>query len=282
MHNALTIDLEEWYHPELVRPHLPKTEHAAQIEQSTQQLLQLLRQRETKATFFVLGEVARHHPRLIQVIAAEGHELGCHGMQHTPLWKMTPERFRAELRQFAAVIQETVPGAQVVGFRAPTFSLDNRSGWALAVLAEFGYHYDSSVFPLRNPVYGVNGTPLAPYRPSPEDLRVVDRSAVVVEFPMSVWSWAGIKLPVCGGAYLRILPEWLIRACLRRINQERPFVIYVHPWETYPLTQRLPLPFASRLVTYHNLGRMSGRLERLLGQFSFAPMRTVLAEMGEV
>jgi polysaccharide deacetylase family protein (PEP-CTERM system associated) len=282
MHNALTIDLEDWYHPELVRPHLPKTEHAAQIEQSTRQLLQLLRQRETRATFFLLGEVVLRHPRLIEAIAAEGHELGCHGMHHTPLWRMTPDEFRTELQEFAAVIQETVPGVEVVGFRAPTFSLDNRSVWALPVLAEFGYHYDSSVFPLRNPLYGVNGTPLAPYRPSRQDVRVRDRSAAVIEFPMSVWSWAGIKLPVCGGSYLRVLPWWLIRSCLHRISKERPFVIYVHPWETYPPTQRLPLPIASRLVTYHNLGRMLGRLESLLDQFSFAPMQAVLAEMGGV
>jgi len=282
MRNALTIDLEDWYHPELVRSHLPKTEHAAQIEQSTQQLLQVLSRHDTKATFFLLGEVARRHPRLIEAIAAAGHELGCHGMHHVPLWSMTPDEFRADLHQFSTLIRETVPGAEVVGFRAPTFSLDNRSGWALAVLGEFGYHYDSSIFPLRNLVYGVNGTPLTPYRPSPQDVRVADERAAVIEFPMSVWSWAGIKLPVCGGAYLRLLPWWLIQTCLHRIGQERSFVIYVHPWETYPLTRRLRLPIASRLVTYHNLDAMMSRLESLLEQFSFAPMRAVLEEMGGV
>ena len=296
MLNALTIDVEDWYHPELVRsrlslaerPQLSPSEHTvspagdaeAQIEESTRALLNLLRERGVKATFFVVGEVAQRHPRLVQEIAAEGHELGCHGMSHRPLWEMTPDEFRSELGQFAAAMSLAVPGAEIVGFRAPTFSLDNRTRWALTILGNLGYHYDSSIFPFRTPVYGVGGCPLEPYRPSLGDVAVADGQGPLLEFPMSVWSWAGLRVPICGGFYLRTLPFQFILSCLRQINRQRPFVIYVHPWETYANTPRLALPLASRFITYYNLQGMMARLTRLLDTFSFAPMRTVLETQG--
>jgi len=282
MRNALTIDLEDWYHPELVRPHLPTTECASHIQESTQGLLELLQRRGITATFFVVGEVARCHPQLIDTIAAQGHELACHGTSHRPLWKMTPDDLRSELQEFDRIMRQIVPGVQLQGYRAPTFSLDNRTRWALGVLAEFGYDYDSSIFPLRNPLYGVNGGPLGPYRPSHEDVRRADNTRSLIEFPMSVWAWAGLKLPVSGGFYLRALPRAWVRSCLRQIAQERPFVVYFHPWETHASTPRLQLPWMARFVTYYNAGDMLGRIEMLLDEFSFAPMRAVLAEMRDV
>ncbi len=296
MRNALTVDLEDWYHPELVRHRLLASrpagllasrsagpsagERVTQIEKSTAVLLDLLREQGIKATFFVVGEVAERHPQLIQAIAAQGHELACHGMSHRPLWQMTSDEFRTELRSFSATMQAIVPDVEIIGFRAPTFSLDNRTRWALDVLAEFGYHYDSSIFPLKNPVYGVNGCPLAPYRPSADDVSIADAGRPLVEFPMSVWNWAGLRVPVCGGFYLRVLPFRLIQFCLRHINQLRPFAIYVHPWEMYPQTPRLALPIVARFITYYNLGAMRGRLNTLLSAFSFAPMRAVLEQVG--
>jgi len=282
MLNALTIDLEDWYHPELVRHHTAEEEQKGQIEQSTQMLLNLLRDRGAKATFFVVGAIAQRHPRLVEAIVTEGHELACHGMSHRPLWELTPDEFRSELQEFAAIIGELVPGVQVVGFRAPTFSLDNRTRWALGILTEFGYHYDSSIFPTKMPVYGVSGCPLTPYRPSVEDVAIADEHGTLVEFPMSVWAWAGLRVPVCGGFYLRALPFSFIRFCLRQINQTRPFTIYVHPWETYPDTPRLALPFLSRFITYYNIEKMMHRLAVLLDVFPFAPMKTVLEEIGEL
>jgi len=298
MINALTIDVEDWYHPELVRLRLPPHEYPqpapgeytaspavdqeAQIEESTHALLDLLHQRGVKATFFIVGEIAQRHPRLVQDIAAEGHELGCHGMSHRTLWAMTANEFRSELEQFCAVMSTAVPEAEITGFRAPTFSLDNRTRWALTVLGNMGYHYDSSIFPFRTPVYGVNGCPLEPYRPSPGDVAAADEQGPLVEFPMSVWSWAGLRVPVCGGFYLRTLPLQFVMSCLRQINRQRPFVIYVHPWETFANTPRLALPLASRFITYYNLKGMMARLTRLLDTFSFAPMRTVLEAQGLV
>jgi polysaccharide deacetylase family protein (PEP-CTERM system associated) len=234
--NALTIDVEDWYHPELVRNRLSAGEKRPQIEESTRLLLELLRERRVHATFFVVGELAQRHPGLIEAIAAEGHELGCHGMSHRPLWELTPDEFRLELQGFARTMAAVVPAAEITGFRAPTFSLDNRTRWALDILAEFGYYYDSSIFPLRNPVYGVNGCPLEPYRPSTKDVAKADESGKLLEFPMSVWQWAGLRVPVCGGFYLRALPFFWIQFCLRQIQRQRPFAVYVHPWETYART----------------------------------------------
>jgi polysaccharide deacetylase family protein (PEP-CTERM system associated) len=282
MRNALTIDVEDWYHPELVQQHLPAGSPAGQVQESTGALLALLRQRGIKATFFVLGEVAERYPSLIESIAAEGHELACHGMSHRPLWQMAPDEFRAELEEFARTMQRIVPSAEIVGFRAPTFSLDNRTRWALGILADLRYHYDSSIFPVRNPVYGVSGGPLAPYRPSLGDVARADAAGPVVEFPMSVCTCAGLRVPVCGGFYLRALPFSVVQSCLRQINQRRPFVLYAHPWETHVGTPRLGLPLLSRWVTYYNIGAMLQRLEMLLDEFSFAPMREVLKERGDL
>jgi polysaccharide deacetylase family protein (PEP-CTERM system associated) len=280
--NALTIDVEDWYQPELVRHHLSGQEEEMQIEQSGHAVLELLRQHGIKATFFVVGEIARRHPRLIEEVVTQGHELGCHGMSHRPLWELTADEFRHELWQFAEIVDEIVPGMAISGFRAPTFSLDNRSRWALGILTEFGYHYDSSVFPARTPLYGVSGCPLLPYRPSADDIIVVDEQAELIEFPMSVWRWAGLRVPVCGGFYLRALPWSFVRFCLREISASQPFVIYFHPWEIYTETPRVSLPFLSGFITYFNIEKMLDRMTRLLEMFQFAPMKTVLEEMGEL
>lgn len=280
MLNALTVDLEDWYHAELVRRQLSFGEQAAQIEQSTHLLLDLLRDQGVRGTFFVVGQIAQRHPCLIEAIAIEGHELGCHGMSHTPLWELTPDDFRAELEEFDRVMSAVVPGAQIDGFRAPTFSLDNRTRWALGILAEFGYKYDSSVFPMRTPLYGVDGCPLQPYRPSAGDIAQSDAHGALIEFPVSVCLWMGLKVPVSGGFYLRALPFSLIKLCLRKINGQRPVVIYVHPWEAYPHTTQLKLPVWARFATYYNTWAVLPRLQALLKMFSFAPMRTVLEQLG--
>jgi polysaccharide deacetylase family protein (PEP-CTERM system associated) len=290
VHNALTIDLEDWYHPELVRPRLGPDEPKPQIDQSAQALLELLHSRGVQATFFIVGDVASKAPDLVRRIAEAGHEVACHGMSHRPLWKMTPNEFRQELTDFGRLMAAILPGYRLEGYRAPTFSLDNSTRWALTVLREMGYHYDSSVFPLRTPLYGVAGGPLEPYFPSPDNVAAADHGASsrssagqasnpVLEFPMSVWSWAGLRVPVSGGVYLRALPMRMITWCLRQISKHRPFVVYVHPWEAYPLTPRLALPLPSRLATYYNTRAVLPRLSALLDQFSFAPMRTVVSEL---
>lgn len=278
MYNALTIDLEEWYHPELVRPHVALEETMAQVEAATRPILDLLERHKVRATFFVVGEVAQCTPDLIREITERGHEISCHGMSHRPLHALGPEGFRAELERFAEVMR-AIGLEGVAGYRAPTFSLDNETRWAVPILAEFGYVYDASIFPLRTPLYGVPDCPPTPYRLGGEDVTRPDPQGLLWEFPMSVGRLGCWKVPICGGSYLRLAPFFAVRALLARLNARGwPFVIYLHPWETYPRTPRRPeLAWWERIVTYANAEGTLAKLERLLQSFNLAPMHDVLA-----
>jgi polysaccharide deacetylase family protein (PEP-CTERM system associated) len=232
-----------------------------------------------RATFFVLGDVMQHHPALIQAIHAEGHEIGCHGWSHRPLWSLDAERWALELETFDREAGALLPVEEIVGFRAPTFSLDARCPWALSLLEERGYRYDSSIFPLRTPLYGHADAPLAPYRLAPAALTTDHpMRAGLVEFPLSVVRGAGVTIPVAGGVYLRMLPQFVWLGLLRQINQQgRPFVIYLHPWEADTGTPRVPgLGALGRLATYYGLGGTLHKLEALLRSFRLAPLRQVL------
>ncbi len=275
MLNALSFDVEEWYHAELVRRHVPVEARVSQAEAATAPILDLLAKRNVRATFFFVGELVRDHPRLVRTVASAGHEIGCHSMSHRPLWDLSPDAFRQELEEFRQTTQEIGP---VIGFRAPTFSLDQRTSWAFSVLAQAGFLYDSSIFPVANYMYGVDGGPVGAYRPNLEDLRRHDPGGPIVELPMSVWEMAGRRLPISGGFYLRALPWPLLLHALRQVSQRRPIVLYLHPWEAYTQT-----PVASGLsrkeafITYHNRASALAKLERLLSEFPFAPLRDVLA-----
>ncbi|MBI2951228.1 polysaccharide deacetylase family protein, partial [bacterium] len=170
MKNALTIDLEDWYHPELVKRHVP--EHPEpQIAESTHRILDLLGRHRVRATFFVLGDVARRHPGLIRTIRDGGHEIASHGMTHAPLWDLDYDGLDRELKAFREVMDEVLgPGASLAGFRAPTFSMDNRTRYAMRCLVDNGYLYDTSIFPAKNYMYGVKDAPCALYRPDLNDL----------------------------------------------------------------------------------------------------------------
>jgi peptidoglycan-N-acetylglucosamine deacetylase len=279
--HALSIDVEEWYHPELVRDRAPAVACGRQAPEATLPILDLLDRYGVSATFFVVGETAAECPDLTREIARRGHEIGCHGYTHRALWDMTPASFARELDDYRALMQDILSDdADIMGFRAPTFSLDQRTSWAIEVLLEYNYRYDSSIFPQKNFLYGVAGAPDRPYRISPADVSRPDASGKLVEFPMTVCQWGPLRIPVSGGVYLRSLPMTLLNACLRRVEQERSFVIYAHPWETYPQTPVAPLPALSRLATYYNVRGALAKLEKLLQRYRFAPLRAVLAQNG--
>ncbi|MGQ9517642.1 MAG: polysaccharide deacetylase family protein, partial [Anaerolineae bacterium] len=200
--HALTIDLQEWYHAELVRGRLPAGASIDQAPAAVRPLLALLKERAVQATFFVVGEVAERHPDLLREIAAAGHEIACHSYSHRPLWELTPAELSAELEGFRRLVDDIVGDAPaVIGFRAPTFSLDARSAWAVDVLVEHGYRYDSSVFPMRTPLYGVPAAPLEPYRIRASSLEQPDAHGRLVEFPMTVCRLGRWRIPVSGGTY---------------------------------------------------------------------------------
>jgi len=266
--NALTIDLEDWYHGIEIPPERWDCLED-RITESAGRVLGILREANTRATFFVLGWVAERHPELVRAIAADGHEIGTHGWSHTMIYRQTPEEFRRELGRSVEQLRQ-LTNAPVLGHRAPYFSITPRSIWALDILKEFGIRYDSSVFPVHNYRYGMPGSPRWPYTLSGagDGLR---------EFPLSTLELFGKTLPVSGGAYFRIYPYAFSRWAYRRINREgRAFVFYLHPWELDPGHPRIPLPPRVAATHYFNLASTERRLRRLLADFQFAPMREVL------
>jgi polysaccharide deacetylase family protein (PEP-CTERM system associated) len=278
--NALTIDLEDWYHPELVKRHV-QGEPESQVVASGNEILDLLDRYCVRATFFVLGDVARKHPELVSRVRDKGHEIASHGMTHKPLWDLTPDELDGELKEFAELMARILgDGVTVRGYRAPTFSLDNRTKYAVECLVRNGYLYDTSIFPAKNYVYGVADAPCTVYRPDAADVSRADEHSPLVEFPLTVYQLGKIRIPVSGGFYMRVLPYFLFRALLRRINRQRPFVIYFHPWETHRQTPRVKsLGLKSYFITYYGMRGALKKIERLLQDFEFEPMFDVLGKM---
>jgi polysaccharide deacetylase family protein (PEP-CTERM system associated) len=276
--NAFTIDLEDYFHVAALASAISRDSWAAReyrLEANTERLLALLEESGVRGTFFVLGWVAERSPGLVQRIAAAGHEIACHGFSHQLVYRQTPEEFREETARAKGGL-ESLLGQAVLGYRAASFSVTRQSLWALDVLIELGFRYDSSIFPIRHDRYG-----LPDATPEPHVLRAPSGRSLV-EFPMSAANFCGIRVPVSGGGYFRLLPYWLTRAGLRQINarHNRPFTFYLHPWEIDPGQPRIRVAALSRFRHYTNLARCEGRLRRVLRDFRFSSMREALELQG--
>lgn len=282
--NALTIDVEDWFHPELVRSHVDPRLSEGRAFKALPPILNLLDRYRVKATFFVLGEVAQRFPELVRQIYDGGHELGSHGMSHQMLRDLGEKGFRKEVEDFGSLMRDILGTVEIKGFRAPTLSLNMETKWALPILRDFGYLYDASIFPASlfwNRLYGVEGAPRFPYRVSFDNPGREDPTSPLWEFPTGVTSFLGFCIPVSGGFYLRTFPLWFFKWALRRLNKEGPFSIYLHPWECDVNTPRVPLPLSSRGVTYYGIRGMLSKLEALLETFSFSRMDEVLKRWSE-
>jgi polysaccharide deacetylase family protein (PEP-CTERM system associated) len=275
--NAFSIDVEDYFQVAALAPAIPRASWAqreSRVERNTDKLLQLLDERGVRATFFVLGWIAERHPSLVKRIASAGHEIGSHGFSHRLIYEQSPQEFREEAGRSRQLLED-LSGAMVVGYRAASFSITGRSLWALDVLLDLGFQYDSSIFPIRHDRYGMPGASPVPGRISAPSGRTL------VEFPLAVATFCGTRIPVSGGGYFRILPYWITRAGLRQINErgERPFAFYVHPWELDPEQPRINAGALGRFRHYTNLKRCQERLGRLLSDFTFAPMLEVLKSL---
>ena len=278
MRNALTVDVEDWYHVSAFADQIAPADwdtFAPRVVDNTRRLLDLFGRHDTHATFFVLGWVAERQPALIREIAAAGHEVACHGWSHQLVYGQHQQVFRDETLRSKALLEDIL-GAPVAGYRAASYSITNASLWALDVLVEAGFEYDSSIFPVRHDRYGI---------PDGERWPHVIRTpsgAGLVEFPLSTARWAGVRLPVAGGGYFRIYPYALTRAGLGSINRAgQPFIFYLHPWEVDPGQPRMhDASWKSRFRHYTGLERCQGRLEQLLGDFEMTTCRDVLVERG--
>jgi polysaccharide deacetylase family protein (PEP-CTERM system associated) len=268
--NALTVDLEDWYQglTSTSRQVERWPSYEDRVVESTQHLLGILTQAGVKATFFVLGYVADQFPNLVCEVADAGHEIGLHGYHHQQVSRLTRDQFCADLARGRAAVEKAA-GKQIIGYRAPMFSINRATVWALEVLSNMGFRYDSSVFPTRNMLYGYPEAPRFPYHPLEGD--------AFVEFPVSTVRILGINLPVAGGFYLRLLPYPLFKRALQRINLEgKPAIIYLHPWDL-DVDQPYPNPTPrERFTHYYNLGRTEGKLEALLRDFRFGTLVDLL------
>jgi len=238
---------------------------AARVAPATEWLLEALARRQIRATFFLVGQLARTDPGLVRAIVAEGHEVASHGWDHRRILAMDRDAFRRDLAQSKDALEQ-VAGAAVLGYRAPTFSLVRTTAWAVDVLAEAGLLYDSSIYPVRHDRYGVPTAPRAPF------LARGPGGGTILELPPATLRLPGLNLPVGGGGYFRLLPPALMERALAQVRTAcRPAVatLYFHPWEFDPEGPRLPLRPLSRLRTYVGVGRSRARLEALLGRHRF-------------
>ena len=274
--NGLTVDLEEYFQVSNFEKLIDRRDWGnlpSRVVDSTARLLDAFEATGNRATFFALGWVAERQPGLIREIAGRGHEIACHGYDHQLLYALGPEGFRADLRRARLTIEDAL-GVPVRGYRAPSYSITRDSLWALSILAEEGFDYDSSIFPIRHYRYGIPGFCREPVRLE------LESGASILEFPLTTLRVGPLTLPLAGGAYLRFLPAALFRWGLRRLESAgEATALYTHPWEIDPCQPRQHLRWKVRVNHYHNLDRMEQRLRSLLECFHFAPLREVLERL---
>jgi len=274
--NVMTVDVEDYFHVSAFDAVVSRANwdgYESRVSKNTDELLAIFDHAGVRGTFFVLGWVAARFPSLVRRIADLGHEVASHGMSHRLIYTQTPAEFQRETHDAKALLEDLAQ-KPVLGYRAATYSITKQSLWALDILAEEGFQYDSSIFPMRHDRYGIPDA-----EPKPHVLTTPGGSRLV-EFPISVLHYHGAKIPVAGGGYFRLFPYRFTRWALRRLNQQQQeFVFYVHPWEVDPEQPRVNEAGAfSRFRHYLNLGRCAERLGRLLEDFEFDTMHSVLAQ----
>lgn len=266
--NIISFDIEEHHRIEAAAgvscSDELKAEYSARMESATRRLLDQLAGAGVTGTFFVVGEIARTHPQLVRDIHSAGHEVAAHSWDHRRVHQFTPESFREDLRTSKDALEQII-GEAVCGFRAPTFSITRETGWAVDVLAECGFEYDSSIFPVRHDRYGIPDAPRGPFLAR-------GREREMLELPPLTYRLAGLNLPVAGGGYFRLFPLAMMRAGLRQMARSEPpqvGMLYFHPWEFDPDQPRLPLKRLARWRTYVGIHRTAERLSRILSGFTF-------------
>jgi len=271
-YNILTFDIEEVWHGEYTRCFKPRTYNTIR---NIKVVLDLLDEYNATATFFIVCEIVNKFPEIMECLVARGHEISVHGWDHTPLWYMNPELFKRKLIKCIELIYGTIK-EKPLGYRAPSFSLDNSTKWALSVLADLNFVYDSSVFPMRTPLYGVPSAPVYPYKPDYNDVSKVNPETRIIELPPLVLQIINvIRIPIAGGFYLRLVPLWLISEAIKIHNRRGyPAVMYVHNWELDSKILKLPLKFHKSFIVYYNVGKKTKqKLRCLLKSFKFMSIR---------
>jgi len=269
MINAFTVDLEDYFQVSAFSGSVDRPQWASfpsRVEQNTDRVLEILAAAHCRATFFTLGWIAERFPQLIRRVSGAGHELACHSFAHRYVYDLNRQQFREDTLRAKRAI-ENASGVAVTGYRAPSFSITKSSDWAFEVLADLGFQFDSSVYPVRHPNYGIPEAPLTPYR-------IETPSGNLIEFPMPALQFGNRRAPFGGGAYLRLLPYAFTRWAINHVNriENRHVCVYVHPWEFDPVQPRLSTGIAARIRHYVGLRGLTGKVRRLLADFEFEPL----------
>lgn len=276
--HCLSFDIEEHFQVAAFASPMRRRQweqFESRVENNTNKILEMLSANNVRATFFVLGWVAERHPGLVRAIAAQGHEIASHGYGHELITAQTPFLFREDIRKAKGILEE-IAGVPVYGYRAPTFTITSETQWALPILVEEGYLYDSSIFPVRHDRYGMPGA-------NPCVHQMTTSAGVLWEVPPSTVTIAGMRIPVAGGGYFRLFPYVLLRKLLRRVERQgQPLVLYLHPWELDPAQPRMDGPLRSRFRHYLNLHKTEKRMASLVSDFKFAPIREAIRPLEDI
>ncbi len=276
--NAMTVDVEDYFQVSAFEPHIDRAEwdrYSCRIERNIENILELFDRHHAYATFFTLGWVAERYPGVIRRIIENGHELASHGLSHVRVDKQDPDLFRDDVKRAKALLED-VGGSAVNGYRAASFSIGQRTPWAFDVLAEEGYRYSSSIYPIRHDHYGMPEAPRFAFRTNPNQ--------DFIEVPITTLSLWGHNLPCGGGGYFRLLPYAVSRWSLRQVNkiEGAPCILYFHPWELDPEQPRIPgLSLKTRFRHYVNLGQMQDRLSAVLRDFHWNRMDEIFLDNEE-
>ncbi|MCG8430585.1 MAG: DUF3473 domain-containing protein [Candidatus Omnitrophica bacterium] len=271
--NGLSFDIEDWFQVENLRKACPRDRWECfdlRVEPNTERILDELDKAGHKATFFILGWIAERRPEMVKRIAASGHEIACHGYNHDIVYTLTPDEFREDLRAAKGLLEQ-VSRQEVVGYRAPNFSITEQSLWAIDILKEEGFRYDSSIFPTSfHDRYGFK--------------KVKDSDPFVFEnglreFPVTIYKLGCLNIPVGGGGYFRLMPYWLFKRALNSVNERaKRFIFYLHPWEIDAGQPRVKIKTQYYLRHYAHLDKTQIKLQRLLADFRFVPIKELRIE----
>lgn len=281
MQNALTIDVEDYFQVNAFARYVQQDQwdtFPLRVDRNTRRILDLLDSFAIKATFFILGWVAERLPSLVKEIHHRGHEVACHGYGHELIFMIGPERFRADIKRSKALLEDQC-GIRINGYRAPSYSITKRSLWALDILVEEGFSYDSSIFPVMHDTYGIPDAERFPHK-------ITTGSGTLLEFPLTTLplslGWKKLRLPIAGGGYLRLLPVKIIQQGIATINERerQPAVLYFHPWEIDPDQPRIKAGLKSRFRHYLNLDKTEGKISYLFEKVDFLPMNAVFDKLG--
>ncbi len=269
MNNILTVDLEDWYSVEIFQNKISRDTWAdldSVVERNTENILRLFNEKGVKATFFVLGWIAERYPHLVSEVSSAGHEIACHSFYHRMVSSLKPDEFKKDTELAINAIVKAC-GQVPKGYRSPSWGMRRDMHWAFEILAEFGFQYDSSIFPIRHDIYGDVKSPRRPYEIE------LKAGRTLIEIPATTIMVFGSRMPIAGGGWLRQLPYWFTRWGIKKLNSNNTSAMtYLHPWELDPDIPRIDLDLKNRIRQYGNIKNMRIKLERLLDDFDFIPM----------